>query len=140
MKGLAQANILRSNNTTETGYGIVYANEISGHRNVPNLTALYALYDWQLSASGDNSNNDAIGQLWYVINADGNGTGYLYQLTDWSNRHNANGWVKFTTSGDTPDLSKYATKDYVSEALEPYVQDVNLLEMSDTDIEIIFNS
>lgn len=46
-KGLAQANTLRSNNTTETGYGVVYADEISGHRTVANLTALYALNDWQ---------------------------------------------------------------------------------------------
>ena len=59
-KGLGQANILRTNNNTSTGYGIVYADEVSGHRTVANLTALYALNDWQLSASGDNTNNDAM--------------------------------------------------------------------------------
>ena len=74
-KGLAQANILRSNNTTSTGYGIVYANEISGHRTVADLDALYALFDWQLSASGNNTDNDAIGQLWYVVDTDGNQLG-----------------------------------------------------------------
>lgn len=139
MKGLAQANILRSNNTTETGYGIAYANEISGHRSVANLTALYALYDWQLSSSGDNTNNDAIGQLWYVVNSDGNNTGNLYQLIDWNNRNNSNGWQKFTT-GDTPDLSNYATKAYVNDAVEPCVQEGNLAKLSDEDIETIFNS
>ena len=69
-KGLGQANILRTNNNTSTGYGIVYADEVSGHRTVANLTALYALHDWQLSASGNNTDNDAIGQLWYVVDAE----------------------------------------------------------------------
>lgn len=97
-KGLAQANILRSNNTTTTGYGIVYADEVSGHRTVKNLAALYALYAWRLSASGDNTDNDAIGQLWYVVDADGNGNGSIYQLTNWSNRESSAGWTKFTAS------------------------------------------
>lgn len=134
MKGLAQANILRSNNTTETGYGIVYANEISGHRQVKTLSDLYALYDWQLSASGDNTNDDAIGQLWYVVNVDSDGTGYLYQLKNWENRHNANGWGKLTTGGDTP-TGDYATKEYV--------QDTCVLKeekLSDDDVTNIWNS
>ena len=81
-KGLAQANTLRSNNTTETGYGVVYADEISGHRTVANLTALYALNDWQLSVSKNNTDNDAIGQLWYVVDADGKDNGDLAQPTN----------------------------------------------------------
>lgn len=91
-KGLGQANILRTNNNTSTGYGIVYADEVSGHRTVANLTALYALNDWQLSASGDNTGSDAIGQLWYVVDADGNGNGCYYQLKDWSKRNVTAGW------------------------------------------------
>lgn len=91
-KGLGQANTFRTNNNTSTGYGIVYADEVSGHRTVANLTALYALHDWQLSASGNNTDNDAIGQLWYVVNADGNGNGCYYQLKDWSKRKEAAGW------------------------------------------------
>lgn len=98
-KGLGQANILRTNNNTSTGYGIVYADEVSGHRTVANLTALYALHDWQLSASGDNTDNDAIGQLWYVVNADGNGNGCYYQLKDWSKRNEAAGWSEFKGTG-----------------------------------------
>ena len=94
-KGLGQANILRTNNNTSTGYGIVYADEVSGHRTVANLTALYALNDWQLSASGDNTNSDAIGQLWYVVDADGKNSGALYQLKDWSKRKEAAGWSEF---------------------------------------------
>ncbi len=96
-KGLAQANTLRSNNTSSTGYGSVYADEISGHRTVADLSALYDLNDWQLSSSGDNTSNDAIGQLWYVVSA-----GEYYQLKDWGNRNVAAGWSKFSAgSGDS---------------------------------------
>lgn len=98
-KGLGQANILRTNNNTSTGYGIVYADEVSGHRTVANLTALYALNDWQLSASGDNTGSDAIGQLWYVVDADGKNSGAFYQLKDWSKRKEAAGWSEFNSTG-----------------------------------------
>lgn len=100
-KGLAQANTLRSNNTASTGYGAVYADEVSGHKSVADLTALYALHDWQLSISGNNTDNDAIGQLWYVVDADGSGNGCFYQLKDWSNRNTGAGWTKFTTSSES---------------------------------------
>lgn len=98
-KGLGQANILRTNNNTSTGYGVAYADEVSGHRTVGNLTALYTLHDWQLSASGNNTDNDAIGQLWYVVNADGNGNGCYYQLKGWSKRKEAAGWSEFKGTG-----------------------------------------
>ena len=150
-KGLGQANILRTNNNTSTGYGIVYADEVSGHRTVANLTALYALHDWQLSASGNNTDNDAIGQLWYVVNADGNGNGTLYQLKDWNKRKEAAGWSEFTI-----DLSNYVTKtDYgstieiidkkLNQKLEPdsadirYVKNVDLVSLTDTDIDNLWN-
>ena len=102
-KGLGQANILRTNNNTSTGYGIVYADEVSGHRTVANLTALYALNDWQLSASGNNTDNDAIGQLWYVVDADGKGNGGLYRLQDWSKRKEAAGWQQFKPFNNTDE-------------------------------------
>ena len=150
-KGLGQVNILRTNNNTSTGYGIVYADEVSGHRTVANLTALYALNDWQLSASGDNTNNDAIGQLWYVVDADGNGNGALYQLKDWNKRKEAAGWSQFTI-----DLSNYVTKtdfgstiktidNKLNQKLEPdsadirYVKNVDLVSLTDTDIDNLWN-
>ena len=150
-KGLEQANILRTNNNTSTGYGIVYADEVSGHRTVANLTALYALHDWQLSASGNNTDNDAIGQLWYVVNADGNGNGTLYQLKDWNKRKEAAGWIQFTI-----DLSNYVTKtdfgstiktidNKLNQKLEPdsadirYVKNVDLVSLTDTDIDNLWN-
>lgn len=98
-KGLGQANTFRTNNNTSTGYGIAYADEVSGHRTVGSLADLYVLHDWQLSASGDNTDNDAIGQLWYVVNADGNGNGCYYQLKDWSKRNEAAGWSEFKGTG-----------------------------------------
>ena len=151
-KGLGQANILRTNNNTSTGYGIVYADEVSGHRTVANLTALYALHDWQLSASGDNTGSDAIGQLWYVVNADGNGNGCYYQLKDWNKRKEAAGWSQFTI-----DLSNYVTKtdfgstiktidNKLNQKLEPdsadirYVKNVDLVSLTDTDIDNLWNS
>lgn len=130
-KGLAQANTLRSNNTTQTGYGIAYADEISGHRTVADLDSLYKLYDWQLSASGDNTGDDAIGQLWYVVDADGEGNGNLYQLTDWGKRSSAEGWKVFSSGADvkldgylkTADAEKVYAK---QSALSNYVTNEKL--------------
>lgn len=151
-KGLGQANILRTNNNTSTGYGIVYADEVSGHRTVGNLTALYALHDWQLSASGDNTGSDAIGQLWYVVDADGKGNGALYQLKDWNKRKEAAGWSQFTI-----DLSNYVTKTDYSSTIKTidnklnqkldanaaetrYVKNVDMVALTDTDIDNLWNS
>ena len=158
-KGLGQANILRTNNNTSTGYGIAYADEVTGHRTVANLTALYALNDWQLSASGNNTDNDAIGQLWYVVNADGNGNGSYYQLRDWNKRNDAAGWIKFTGGGGsgTADLSNYVTKTDFDTTIETidnklnqkldansadirYVKNVDLVSLTDTDIDNLWNT
>lgn len=133
-KGLAQANTLRSNNTTETGYGVVYADEISGHRTVANLTALYALNDWQLSVSKNNTDNDAIGQLWYVVDADGKDNGDLYQLKNWENRKKAEGWQKFSVG--TVDMSSYQT---TAEADKKYVKEAELTALADTDIDNLWS-
>lgn len=157
-KGLGQANILRTNNNTSTGYGVAYADEVSGHRTVANLTALYALHDWQLSASGDNTGSDAIGQLWYVVDADGNGNGALYQLKDWNKRKEAAGWSQFTGGGGsgTADLSNYVTRtdfgstiktidNKLNQKLEVdsadirYVKNVDLVSLTDTDIDNLWN-
>lgn len=133
-KGLAQANTLRSNNTTETGYGVVYADEISGHRTVANLTALYALNDWQLSVSKNNTDNDAIGQLWYVVDADGKNNGDLYQLKDWEKRKSAEGWQKF--GAGSVDMSSYQT---TAEADQKYVKEAELTALADTDIDSLWS-
>lgn len=155
-KGLGQANILRTNNNTSTGYGIVYADEVSGHRTVANLTALYALNDWQLSASGDNTGSDAIGQLWYVVDADGKGNGALYQLKDWSKRKEAAGWSEFKGTGGV-DLSNYTTKSDLNDAVSgidtkleqkvdatvaetTYVKNSDLASLSNEEIDTLWNA
>lgn len=133
-KGLGQANILRTNNNTSTGYGIAYADEVSGHRTVGNLTALYALHDWQLSASGDNTDSDAIGQLWYVVNADGNGNGCYYQLKDWSKRNEAAGWsiADYTTKAELQDkIDNIATADEEDITTEGDTPQTQVLKLKD---------
>ena len=89
---LKYPDILQSNNPG--AYGIVPATEVSGHKQVANFTALYALADPILSLSGNNTDNDAIGQLWYVASE-----GKHYQLVDWANRKSANGWKVFKSGG-----------------------------------------
>mgnify|MGYP001533563824 FL=1 len=72
------ADRLVSNNPS--AYGIVRAIEVSGHKTVSSLSALYKIPDCILSDTGDNSGNDSLGQLWYVIDAK-----EVYQLVIWSN-------------------------------------------------------
>lgn len=110
---------LQSANLNE--FGIVYADEVQGHKTVATLSALYAITDPILSKSVVNTGNDAIGQEWYVISE-----GCYYRLDNWANRHTASGWTKiqvvdtefnslsthgadkiknFTTSSDTVTLN-----------------------------------
>ena len=78
---------LQSANLNE--FGIVYADEIQGHKTVATLNALYAITDPILSKSVVNTNNDAIGQEWFVVSE-----GCYYRLDNWANRHTASGWTK----------------------------------------------
>lgn len=78
---------VKSNNPA--AYGIVDAVEVSGHKQVADLTALYALKDCILSKSGTNADNDAIGQEWYVVSDN-----HYYRLNNWANRRAAGGWVQ----------------------------------------------
>lgn len=77
--------VLESNNTDE--YGIVRANQVMGHKTVPTLNDLYQIKDFILSDSGNNTNNDAIGQRWYVVDQK-----KYYKLEDWSKRNQKEGW------------------------------------------------
>lgn len=133
-KGLGQANTFRTNNNTSTGYGVAYADEVSGHRTVGRLADLYALHDWQLSASGNNTDNDAIGQLWYVVNADGNSNGCYYQLKDWSKRNEAAGWsiADYTTKAELQDkIDNIATADEEDITAEGDTPQTQVLKLKD---------
>lgn len=79
---------LQSNNPS--AYGIVNALEVSGHKTVSSLSALCNIPDCILSASGNNTDNDAIGQIWYVVDK-----GELFQLKNWENRKSQDGWVEY---------------------------------------------
>ena len=76
---------LESNNPQ--AFGIVYADEVSGHKSVEDLNALYTISDAILSKSKTNENDDAIGQDWYVRSK-----ANYYRLIDWSKRKTAEGW------------------------------------------------
>ena len=82
------ADRLVSNNPS--AYGIVRAIEVSGHKTVSSLSALYKIPDCILSDSGDNTSNDSLGQLWYVVDRN-----EVYQLIDWEKRHEESGWKPY---------------------------------------------
>ena len=97
------ADILVSNNPKS--YGIARAIEISGHKTVSSLEALYKIPDCILSDSGDNTGDDAIGQEWYVVSEASN-----YKLISWDNRHTGEGWES--------SLGEYVTEDQLQEELK----------------------
>lgn len=94
---LGQLQTYVSNNAKN--YGIVFANDIAGHRTVPSKIYLASIPDPLLSASKNNTDNDALNQLWYVP-----GEGY-YWLKDWNKRHaeDLSGWEKIKI----PTVSEY---------------------------------
>ena len=97
------ADRLVSNNPKS--YGIARAIEISGHKTVSSLEALYKIPDCILSDSGDNTGDDAIGQEWYVVSEASN-----YKLISWDNRHSEEGWES--------SLGEYVTEDQLQEGLK----------------------
>ena len=81
--GQIKSGTMRVGNTTASGYGIVYADEVIGHRRVNTYDELKSLPTWCLynKAGGDNINT-AIGQLWYVFNGNSSHPAGLYQLVN----------------------------------------------------------
>lgn len=82
---------LESNNPA--AYGVVKANQVSGHKTVNTVENLYTLADAILSDSG--AGNDAIGQRWYVVSEN-----CYYELVNWTNRKTSTGWIKIYTDSD----------------------------------------
>lgn len=77
--------IVRITNAEQSG--IVLATEVSGARCVATLDDLYTIADPILSPSRNNTNNDALGQEWYVVSENAS-----YKLVDWNNRKSSAGW------------------------------------------------
>ena len=88
MASLKQANTLAPSNVSASGFALGDVRHLGGHRVVASLTALYALFDWQLLNPEESDTALALGQEWYV-KGDGK-----YRLTNWANRKGASGWTK----------------------------------------------
>ena len=84
---LSYPDTLVSNNIN--AFGIIRALDIQGNRSVQTLNDLFTLTDPQLSLSGTNANNDALGAQWYVISEK-----VRYELVDWTKRKTIAGWKK----------------------------------------------
>ena len=97
-------------NTHSGTGGNVKAVDVIGWKRVSNLVELYSLSDRILSESGNNTDNDAIGQQWYVTDQDS-----VYTLVNWDNRANQLGWQKMRVDErfvNVPSLDNHFTIDY----------------------------
>lgn len=75
--GQPKTGVMRVGNATSTGFGIIYADEIIGHRRVDTYADLAKIPNWALyDKDGGADISTAKGQLWYV-----SGDSKLYQLT-----------------------------------------------------------
>lgn len=87
--GQPKSGTMRVANATSSGFGIIYADEIIGHRRVDTFEDLQLIPNWALyDQAGGADISTAKGQLWYVSNntvdTDGKTIKYhagLYQLT-----------------------------------------------------------
>lgn len=76
--GQPKTGVMRVGNATSTGFGIIYADEIIGHRRVDTYKDLAAIPNWALyDKDGGADISTAKGQLWYVSDQS-----KMYQLTD----------------------------------------------------------
>lgn len=95
---LYKPDTLQSSNTK--AYPIVYSEEVGGHKQVADLSALYELGNYSPIILGSGDETTAIGQLWYVISEKS-----FYQLVDYSNISNSKGWSKTNLTSGTNSLS-----------------------------------
>lgn len=103
--GQIKSGTMRVGNTTASGYGIVYADEIIGHRRVNTYADLANIPDWSLyNKAGGETTSAAIGQLWYVTTGDASGhSAGLYQLTAWSD--NTKTWTFFKNGANASNTT-----------------------------------
>ena len=98
--GQPKSGTMRVANATSSGFGIIYADEIIGHRRVDTFEDLAKIPNWALyDQAGGADISTAKGQLWYV-----SGDSKLYQLT----RIDASGanrtWTEFKGTDTTYTL------------------------------------
>lgn len=141
---------LGSNNPN--AYGIVNANEVSGHKQVNTLDDLIEIPDNILSVSGVNKDNDAIGQEWWIQELNTH-----FRLIDWDKRHLKSGWTEsgivykdgtqIIISEEAPSDVKYIWADdtensipeYVNEDLQSIIASIKALQEAVNKYEYAFN-
>lgn len=104
--GQPKSGTMRVANATSSGFGIIYADEIIGHRRVDTFAELANIPNWALyDQAGGADISTAKGQLWYV-----SGDSKLYQLTgigaDGGNRV----WTEFKGTDSSYSLPVMTTE------------------------------
>ena len=104
--GQPKSGTMRVANATSSGFGIIYADEIIGHRRVDTFAELANIPNWALyDQVGGADISTAKGQLWYV-----SGDSKLYQLTgigaDGGNRV----WTEFKGTDSSYSLPVMTTE------------------------------
>lgn len=109
--GQIKSGTMRVGNTTSTGYGIIYADEIIGHRRANSLYDLTRLPIWCLyDRAGGEDAEYAIGQLWYASKAystPNNSATFppgLYQLVK-ADHTQLSSWKLFKNGADIVDTN-----------------------------------
>lgn len=89
--GQPKSGTMRVANATSSGFGIIYADEIIGHRRVDTFEDLTKIPNWALyDQAGGADISTAKGQLWYV-----SGDSKLYQLTGIGDDGGNRVWTEF---------------------------------------------
>lgn len=104
--GQPKSGTMRVANATSSGFGIIYADEIIGHRRVDTYADLAKIPNWALyDQAGGADISTAKGQLWYV-----SGDSKLYQLTGIDATGANRTWTEFKGTDSSYSLPVMTTK------------------------------
>lgn len=107
--GQIKSGTMRVGNSSLTGYGIIYGDEIIGHRVVSTYSDLKNIPAWMFGDITEMNTNkatsSAIGQLWYVTKAETGHSAGFYQLTGFASATkdgtlNSPTWTYFGNGAD----------------------------------------
>lgn len=103
--GQPKTGTMRVANATSSGFGIIYADEIIGHRRVDTFKDLELIPNWALyDQAGGADISTAKGQLWYV-----SGDSKLYQLTEIDATGADRTWTEFKGTDSSYSLPLMST-------------------------------
>lgn len=103
--GQPKTGVMRVGNATSTGFGIIYADEIIGHRRVDTYEDLAAIPNWALyDKDGGADISTAKGQLWYVSDQS-----KMYQLTGIDASGADRTWTEFKGTDSSYSLPLMST-------------------------------